>query len=84
MTESGPLELEQLDQVLVQTLRDNLEKVGSWLRGEAGAWGFLAGQGVTAARRELGRSLTDGERRLVWRRLWWILEQIKAHSVENS
>ena len=32
---------------------------------------------VTAVRHQLGRSLTDAERRLVWDRLWWLLENIK-------
>jgi hypothetical protein len=82
MTDGGPLKLEQLDQVLGQVVRENPEKVVSWVRGEAGAWGFLAGQGVTAARRELGRSLTDPERRMVWSRLWWWLEQLKLRLQE--
>ena len=77
----GPLELRQLDQVLVQVVRENPDKVVSWVRGEAGAWGFLAGQGVTAARRELGRSLTDLERRMVWHRLWGLLERIKVGEI---
>ena len=84
MNDGDALGLEQLDPLLVQVVRDNQDKVVSWIRGEAGAWGFLAGQGVTAARRELGRSLGDQERRLVWRRLWWFLEQIKARSVGNG
>ena len=69
----------QLDPVLAQVVRSHQEKVVSWIQGEPGAWGFLAGQGVTAARLHLGRSLTDPERRLVWHRLWWFLEQIKAN-----
>jgi hypothetical protein len=48
------------------------------MKGEPGAWGFLAGQAVTEVRRQAGRSLDDLERRLVWSRMWWWLELIKA------
>jgi hypothetical protein len=48
------------------------------MRDEPGCWGFLAGQAVTACRAQTGRSLTDEERRLVWDRLWWLLETIKG------
>ena len=47
------------------------------MRAEPGAWGYLAGQAVTATRRHMGRQLTDSERRMVWSRLWWWLEQLK-------
>lgn len=72
------LDLEQLDPILRQVLSDNPERTLSWMRNEKGAWGFLAGQGVVATRRYLGRQLTDPERRMVWSRLWWWLEQLKA------
>jgi hypothetical protein len=78
------LELEQLDPVLARVVNENRGKVISWVANEPGAWGYLAGQGVTATRHELGRPLTDQERRLVWRRLWWILEQVKAGTVEEN
>ena len=71
------LDLELLDPVLRQVLSDHPDKALAWVRTEPGAWGFLAGQGVTATRRELGRQLTDAERRMVWSRLWWWLEQLK-------
>ena len=78
------MELEQLDPVLARVVNENRGKVISWAVNEPGAWGYLAGQGVTATRHELGRTLTDQERRLVWRRLWWILEQVKARTVEEN
>ena len=71
------LDLDILDPVLKQVLSDNGDRVWAWMRNERGAWGFLAGQGVTATRRHLGRQLTDPERRMVWSRLWWWLEQLK-------
>jgi hypothetical protein len=77
MEESRPLTLPDLDPVLVALVREHRDKVVGWLRDEAGCWGFLAGQAVAGSRRHLGRSLTDPERRLVWSRLWWLLENIK-------
>ena len=76
------LDLELLDPVLRQVLGENQEKTLAWIRIEPGAWGYLAGQGVTATRRQLGRQLTDAERRMVWSRLWWWLEQLKLRLQE--
>ena len=75
--DSPPLNLETLDPVLRQVLSEHGDKTQAWVRREPGAWGYLAGQGVTAARRHLGRQLTGPERRMVWSRLWWWLEQLK-------
>jgi hypothetical protein len=82
MASSPDLTLEALDPVLRQVLSDNSEKALAWIRTEQGAWGFLAGQGVVATRRLLGRHLTDAERRMVWSRLWWWLEQLKLRLQE--
>ena len=71
------LDLETLDPILRQVLNEHGDRVWSWVRNEPGAWGFLAGQGVVATRRHLGRQLADSERRMVWSRLWWWLEQLK-------
>ena len=73
-------ELDSLDPVLDDIIRDNREKVIGWVAGEPGCWGFLAGKAVSACRAQLGRPLADQERRLVWHRLWSWLEQIKSHS----
>ena len=48
-----------------------------WLANQPGAWGNLAGQAVLAARRALGRSLTDAERRAVWAVLWGTLTALR-------
>ena len=80
--QQSSLDLELLDPVLRQVLGENQEKTLAWIRAEPGAWGFLAGQGVTATRRQLGRQLTDAERRMVWSRLWWWLEQLKLRLQE--
>jgi hypothetical protein len=76
------LDLEVLDPILRQVLTDHRDRTLAWIRTEPGAWGYLAGQGVTATRRHLGRQLTDAERRMVWSRLWWWLEQLKLRLQE--
>ena len=72
------LDLESLDRVLVNVITSDKDKVISWVRGEPGSWGFLAGKAVTAYRTELDRSLTEKERHIVWERLWSFLENLKA------
>jgi hypothetical protein len=75
--ESASLTLKTLDPVLTSIIREHSDRVIGWIRDEPGCWGFLAGQAVAGCRRELGRSLEELERRLVWDRLWWLLETIK-------
>ena len=65
-----------------ETLEQNGETVAAWLRGEAGAWGALAGNAVITYRRGLGRSLTDGERRQVWDALWKRLTEVKENRTQ--
>ena len=77
MADVKPLLAQDLDPVLAQVIRDHQEKVVDWMKDEPGCWGFLAGKAVTATRQQAGRSLTDPERRLVWDRLWRLLENIK-------
>ena len=77
------LTLKTLDPILTGLVREHREQVVGWMRDEPGCWGFLAGQAVAACRRDLGRSLEDLERRLVWDRLWWLLETIKQEVIEN-
>lgn len=69
---------EAIDSILAEVVKGNQDKVVGWMRGEPGAWGFLAGQAVAAVREHAGRRLESGERRLVWSRMWWWLEQVKA------
>lgn len=78
MSTNPSLDLETLDPVLADVIRDHQEKVTGWMQDQPGCWGFLAGKAINATRQETGRPLADGERRLVWRRLWWMLEQMKA------
>ena len=65
-----PLPGIDLDCVLSAVLAEHRETVDAWLRDEPGSWGALAGQAVLAARRALGRRLTEPERRIVWQALW--------------
>ena len=78
MRQPSELTLDVLDLVLREVLSDHREKTLAWMRNEPGAWGYLAGQAVAATRRHLERQLTDPERRMVWSRLWWWLEQLKS------
>ena len=73
-----PVDLDDLDRVLVKVIADNKDKVISWFKGEAGSWGFLAGKAVTAYRTDLDRRLTERERQILWARLWSLLETLKA------
>ena len=74
----SPLDPEILGPLLEGVIRENRDKVVGWINGEPGCWGFLAGKAVTACRSNAGRTLSDGERRIVWNRLWAFLEQIKG------
>ena len=78
MEERQPLDRAEVEPLLVEVLKGNPQKVVGWMRDEPGCWGFLAGQAVTGCKNHSGRSLTDGERRYVWHRLWQMLEQVKA------
>ncbi len=69
-----------LDPLLVNVIAANREQVVGWLRDEPGSWGYLAGKAVRACREEKGEPLSDGERRLVWHRLWQLLSQLRARS----
>ncbi|MFQ5933596.1 MAG: hypothetical protein ACE5KI_03015 [Dehalococcoidia bacterium] len=59
------------------TIQGNPEAVDKWVTGEAGSWGFLAGQAVIALRKRLGRKLEEHERRRVWSLLWERLAALK-------
>lgn len=77
MPDSPAFDLETLAPLLTDVVREHKEKVVGWMRDEPGCWGFLAGQAVSACRKHVGRSLEEAERKLVWDRLWWVLENIK-------
>lgn len=78
MSTNPSLDLERIDLLLARVVRENPDKVTGWMQGQPGCWGFLAGKAINATRRETGRPLVDGERRLVWSRLWWLLERLKS------
>ena len=78
MGDSFSVTNEAIDRLLADVVKGNQDKVVGWMKGEPGAWGFIAGQAVIAVRGQAGRDLADMERRLVWSRMWWWLEQVKA------
>ena len=78
MSDAEPLNAKTLDPILAGVIGENQERVTGWINGRPGCWGFLAGKAVASTRRHLGRPLDDGERRLVWNRLWHRLERTKA------
>ncbi len=80
MSTSPFLDLETVGQLLTGVIGDHRGKVVGWMQGQPGCWGFLAGQAVVACRQRAGRPLAEEERRLVWRHLWWLLEQLKAQT----
>ena len=69
MAEAFSLNNDEIDLLLVDVVKDNQDKVIGWIKGEPGSWGFLG---------HAGRDLADNERRLVWSRMWWLLEVVKA------
>ena len=84
LPEQPELDLDTLDRLMVDIVRANPEQVAGWITGKPGCWGFLAGQGVLACRNNLSRTLTDLERRQVWSRLWWLLEQLKERMARRE
>ncbi len=77
MPEGDALQVDHLDPVLAGVIRNHRDKVVGWMSDAPGCWGFLAGQAVAGCRKQVGRSLSEQERQMVWSRLWWILENIK-------
>lgn len=73
-----------LDDVVESTLECNREVARRWIAGEAGSWGFLAGQAVLALRRKMGRNLTEHERGEVWHRLWERLTELRGAGSADS
>ena len=78
MAEAFSFNNDEIDLLLVDVVKDNQDKVIGWIKSEPGSWGFLAGQAVITVRGHAGRDLADNERRLVWSRMWWLLEVVKA------
>ena len=64
-----------LRRAVEETIAAHPEVVQRWIENQPGAWGFLAGQGVLAYRRSLGRRLDEAERRALWQALWTKLEE---------
>ena len=69
---------ETLHAAVTETIAVHSAEVERWLVREPGAWGFLAGKAVLAARSKLGRRLSESERRVVWSMLWAELGDVGA------
>ena len=39
-----------IDPILADVVKGNQDKVAGWMKGEPGAWGFIAGQAVVTVR----------------------------------
>lgn len=72
-------EIESIAQAVIASYP---EQVDAWRAVTPGAWGFLAGKAVIRYRDQLGRKLTDAERRAVWAALWHALERVRAQRSE--
>ncbi len=75
---SVEFDADPLRRAVEETIAAHPEVVQRWIENQPGAWGFLAGQGVLAYRRTLGRRLADAERRALWHALWMRLEALRA------
>ena len=80
MTESSPTQ-QQLGDAIHLTIEGNPSMVRDWLADRPGCWGFLAGKAVMACRENVGRILTDDERRMVWHELWEALTKLRICSL---
>ena len=80
MTESS-LTQHQVRDAISLTIESNPLVVQDWLADRPGCWGFLAGQAVMACRDNVGRTLTDHERRMVWHELWESLTKLRICSL---
>jgi len=79
MTESS-LTQHQLRVAIGLTIESNPTVVTDWLVDRPGCWSFLAGKAVLAYRENVGRSLTEHERRVAWRELWGALTKMRQSS----
>jgi hypothetical protein len=63
-----------MDDVVEKVARDTVrawpDLAAGTRTGRPKAWGALAAKGVSALRAELGRPLSDAERRTLWEQLW--------------
>ncbi len=75
---SADSDADPLRQAVEETIAAHPGVVRRWIENQPGAWGFLAGQGILAYRRNLGRRLADAERRALWQALWTKLEALRG------
>ena len=80
MTESRPTQ-QQLRDAIGLAIESNPTVVSDWMADRPGCWGFLAGKAVMVFRENVGRILTDHERRMVWHELWEALSKLRIGSL---
>ncbi|MEK6809263.1 MAG: hypothetical protein AABY40_01185 [Nanoarchaeota archaeon] len=71
------MSMENIDTILNGVVSDNKQTIDDWLSDKPGSWGALSGKAVVAVSKEAGRSLSDQEKRLIWKLLWDKLMEIK-------
>lgn len=69
--------MDDIAAVINHVINENEAIVNNWLADKPGSWGALSGKVVVAAGRQLGRSLNDAEKRIVWQALWDKLIKLK-------
>ena len=69
--------MRDVELILDTVIRENKAVVNDWLDNKPGAWGALSGKAIIAVNKSLGRTLNEGEKRLVWKLLWDKLMEIK-------
>jgi len=62
--------MENTEAILDKVIKENKDVVDQWMSDKPGSWGHLTGKAVIAMRSQLGRSLTETEKRTVWQTLW--------------
>ena len=73
--------MKDLDSILDKVIEENTNLVNEWLIDKPGSWGALSGKALVAVNKELGKSLGDQDRRLVWQLLWNRLMEIKSETI---
>ena len=69
--------MKDIDKILDNVIKENENVVNGWLSDKPGSWGALSGKAIVAVNKSLGRTLDEGEKRLVWKLLWDKLMDIK-------
>ncbi len=75
--------MKDIDEILDKAIKENGNIINDWLSDKPGSWGALAGKAITATRLQLGRSLTESEKHIVWQMLWNKLMKIRSNGLSD-